>query len=95
MIAFVAQQEHSKAGPAVAASSQASADPGRHVAFATDDPCPPERIISPAGSTSNSTPMPLYIRSFVFTPDVPIRIDYHGKRVAMEQASLSFFRILC
>ncbi|KAL3181477.1 hypothetical protein MRX96_036834 [Rhipicephalus microplus] len=78
-----------KAGPAVAASSQASADPGRHVAFATDDQCPPERIISPAGSTSNSTPMPLYIRSFVFTPDVPIRIDYHGKRVAMEQATLA------
>lgn len=33
--------------------------------------------------------MPLYIRSFVFTPDVPIRIDYHGKRVAMEQGALA------
>lgn len=77
-----------KAGPAGAASIPPSADTGRHVAFATDDPCPPERI-SPASSTSNSTPMPLYIRSFVFTPDVPIRIDYHGKRVAMEQGALA------
>ena len=24
-------------------------------------------------------------RSFIFSPDVPIRLDYHGKRVDMEQ----------
>lgn len=77
-----------RAGPTCASSGQPSADPIRHVAFATDDPCPPERI-SPTSSTSNSAPTPLYIRSFVFTPDVPIRIDYHGKRVAMEQGALA------
>ncbi|KAL1435283.1 hypothetical protein MTO96_011200 [Rhipicephalus appendiculatus] len=83
-----------KAGPAVAASGQASAEPGRHVAFAADDTCPPERI-SPAGSTSNSTPMPLYIRSFVFTPDVPIRIDYHGKRGALAGLLMGLGQLNC
>ncbi|XP_065311944.1 autophagy-related protein 2 homolog B isoform X3 [Dermacentor albipictus] len=74
---------------ASAANSLTSADPERHVAFASDDPCPPECIISPTSSSSNSIPMPMYIRSFVFTPDVPIRIDYHGKRVLMEQGALA------
>ena len=27
----------------------------------------------------------VHFRSFVFSPDVPIRLDYHGKRVDMEQ----------
>lgn len=31
----------------------------------------------------------MYIRTFAFTSDVPIRIDYHGKRVAMDQGALA------
>ncbi|ELU17929.1 hypothetical protein CAPTEDRAFT_154368 [Capitella teleta] len=31
---------------------------------------------------------PVFFKSFVFTPDVPIRLDYHGKRVDMEQGTL-------
>uniref|UniRef100_A0A1E1XRA0 Autophagy-related protein 2 n=1 Tax=Amblyomma sculptum TaxID=1581419 RepID=A0A1E1XRA0_AMBSC len=70
-------------------SSRTSVDSGRHVAFASDDSTPIERVASPAGSSSSSGPAPLYIRSFAFTPDVPIRIDYHGKRVAMEQGAVA------
>ena len=29
-------------------------------------------------------------RCFVFSPDVPIRLDYHGKRVDMEQVRKPF-----
>lgn len=32
---------------------------------------------------------PIYFKSFVFSPDVPIRLDYHGKRVDMEQGTLA------
>ena len=36
---------------------------------------------------SSSKPSSLFIKSFLFTPDVPIRLDYHGKRVDFEQVS--------
>ncbi|XP_022099406.1 autophagy-related protein 2 homolog B-like isoform X2 [Acanthaster planci] len=31
---------------------------------------------------------PIFFRSFVFSPDVPIKLDYEGKRVDMEQGTL-------
>ncbi|XP_041353099.1 autophagy-related protein 2 homolog A-like isoform X2 [Gigantopelta aegis] len=30
---------------------------------------------------------PVFFKSFIFSPDVPIRLDYHGKRVDMEQGT--------
>lgn len=35
-------------------------------------------------NTSKSQSSPLYIKNFVFSPEVPIRIDYMGKRVNMD-----------
>ncbi|KAG9509528.1 Autophagy-related protein 2-like B, partial [Fragariocoptes setiger] len=32
---------------------------------------------------------PLYFKSFTFSPDVPIRLDYHGKRVDFDQGALA------
>uniref|UniRef100_A0A1E1X490 Autophagy-related protein 2 n=1 Tax=Amblyomma aureolatum TaxID=187763 RepID=A0A1E1X490_9ACAR len=85
---FAVSRDDRQAGASVP-SSRTSVDSGRHVAFASDDSTPTERIASPAGSSSSSGPTPPYIRSFAFTPDVPIRIDYHGKRVAMEQGAVA------
>jgi len=31
----------------------------------------------------------LFFRSFILSPDVPIRLDYHGKHVSMEQGTLA------
>lgn len=36
---------------------------------------------------SSSKPSGLFVKSFLFSPDVPIRLDYHGKRVDFEQVS--------
>ncbi|CAN8009581.1 unnamed protein product, partial [Ixodes pacificus] len=68
--------------------------PGEHagqllVLVRDEDPKTAEDLVSPAGSSSSSGPVPLFIRSFVFSPDVPIRLDYHGKRVAMDQGALA------
>ncbi|KAG5882217.1 hypothetical protein JTB14_024728 [Gonioctena quinquepunctata] len=39
--------------------------------------------------TSSSTDKsPVYFRNVIFSPDVPIRLDYHGKRVDMTHGSL-------
>ncbi|XP_046351358.1 autophagy-related protein 2 homolog A-like isoform X1 [Haliotis rufescens] len=45
-------------------------------------------------STSSSTgsdhgSQPVFFKSFIFSPDVPIRLDYHGKRVDMEQGTFA------
>lgn len=37
---------------------------------------------------ASSKPSGLFVKSFLFSPDVPIRLDYHGKRVDFEQVSL-------
>ncbi|XP_029191275.2 LOW QUALITY PROTEIN: autophagy-related protein 2 homolog A-like [Acropora millepora] len=34
-------------------------------------------------------PAPTFFRSFIFSPEVPIRLDYQGKRVDMEQGTLA------
>ena len=33
---------------------------------------------------------PTFFRSFIFSPEVPIRLDYQGKRVDMEQVRRRF-----
>lgn len=43
----------------------------------------------PSKSSSKSSSSPLYIRNFVFSPDVPIRIDYEGKRVNMAHGPMA------
>lgn len=39
-------------------------------------------------TSSVSDDSPIYFRSIIFSPDVPIRLDYHGKRVDMTHGSL-------
>ena len=42
-------------------------------------------------TSASSKPPSLYIKSFMFSPDVPIRLDYHGKRVDFEQVKVIYF----
>ena len=43
-------------------------------------------VNSACGSEVDSAePAPTFFRSFIFSPEVPIRLDYQGKRVDMEQ----------
>lgn len=67
--------------------------------FGSSSPSPPSlsRSSSISLPSTNTTIMlqcntgnavqPLYIKSFSFSPDLPIRLDYHGKRVDFEQVS--------
>ncbi|XP_052105810.1 autophagy-related protein 2 homolog B-like [Mytilus californianus] len=48
----------------------------------TPRPCSSEPTIEPSSQ-------PIFIKSFIFSPDVPIRLDYHGKkRVLSEHGTL-------
>ncbi|KAK7903896.1 hypothetical protein WMY93_016503 [Mugilogobius chulae] len=40
-------------------------------------------------STLHFTDQPIFFREFRFTSEVPIRLDYHGKHVAMEQGTFA------
>lgn len=40
-------------------------------------------------ASSAFTDQPIFFREFRFTSDVPIRLDYHGKHVAMEQGTFA------
>lgn len=40
-------------------------------------------------SVLNFTDQPIFFREFRFTSEVPIRLDYHGKHVAMEQGTFA------
>ncbi|OQR77918.1 autophagy-related protein 2B-like [Tropilaelaps mercedesae] len=40
-----------------------------------------------AGMSADSSAT--YIRSFVFSPDVPIKIDYHGRHVTLDQGAIA------
>uniref|UniRef100_A0A182N5K0 Autophagy-related protein 2 n=1 Tax=Anopheles dirus TaxID=7168 RepID=A0A182N5K0_9DIPT len=40
------------------------------------------------GSEANDS-APIYFRNVIFSPDVPIRIDYHGKRMELSHGSLA------
>lgn len=41
------------------------------------------------GTISSDSKAPVYIRQFVFSPDVTIRIDYEGRHVDLSQGSLA------
>lgn len=41
------------------------------------------------GNVSNDNKAPVYIRQFVFSPDVTIRIDYEGRHIDLSQGSLA------
>ena len=46
-----------------------------------------ETLVESASESETDTlqPAPTFFRSFIFSPEVPIRLDYQGKRVDMEQ----------
>ncbi|XP_038074084.1 autophagy-related protein 2 homolog A-like [Patiria miniata] len=46
----------------------------------------PSLVVTEGNTKGASTP--IFFRSFVFSPDVPIKLDYEGKRVDMEQGTL-------
>lgn len=54
-----------------------------HNGFSLDDPTENET------SVLNFTDQPIFFREFRFTSEVPIRLDYHGKHVAMEQGTFA------
>uniref|UniRef100_A0AAG5CVV1 Autophagy-related protein 2 n=1 Tax=Anopheles atroparvus TaxID=41427 RepID=A0AAG5CVV1_ANOAO len=41
------------------------------------------------GGESGDSGAPIYFRNVIFSPDVPIRIDYHGKRMELSHGSLA------
>jgi len=41
------------------------------------------------GNSSSDSKAPVYIRQFVFSPDVTIRLDYEGRHVDLRQGSLA------
>ncbi|XP_062863124.1 autophagy-related protein 2 homolog B isoform X2 [Trichomycterus rosablanca] len=43
----------------------------------------------PETATTSFTDQPIFFREFRFTSEVPIRLDYHGKHMAMEQGTLA------
>ncbi|KAF3844810.1 hypothetical protein F7725_007973 [Dissostichus mawsoni] len=47
--------------------------------------CGREEVTDDEASTPSFTDQPIFFREFRFTSEVPIRLDYHGKHVAMEQ----------
>uniref|UniRef100_A0A182Y760 Autophagy-related protein 2 n=1 Tax=Anopheles stephensi TaxID=30069 RepID=A0A182Y760_ANOST len=43
----------------------------------------------PAAYSETGDTAPIYFRNVIFSPDVPIRIDYHGKRMELSHGSLA------
>lgn len=41
------------------------------------------------GNNSSDSKAPVYIRQFVFSPDVTIRLDYEGRHIDLSQGSLA------
>lgn len=54
-----------------------------HSSFSVDEATETE------ASVLNFTDQPIFFREFRFTSEVPIRLDYHGKHVAMEQGTFA------
>lgn len=42
-----------------------------------------------AGKIQSDNKSPVYIRQFVFSPDVTIRLDYEGRHIDLSQGSLA------
>lgn len=64
-------------------------EPGRLLIVLQGETMEATDLVSPTRSSPGTGSAPLFIRSFVFSPDVPIRVDYRGKRVAMDQGALT------
>ncbi|XP_035280532.1 autophagy-related protein 2 homolog B isoform X1 [Anguilla anguilla] len=45
--------------------------------------------LDPEASAASFTDQPIFFREFRFTSEVPIRLDYHGKHLAMEQGTFA------
>ena len=73
------QQQSSTAGLTSEVSSSTYRTPSPTLSSIMTDPAPD------ADSASSS---PIFFKSFVFSPEVPIRIDYHGRHVDMQQGPL-------
>jgi len=41
------------------------------------------------GTSPSDSKAPIYIRQFVFSPDVTIRLDYEGRHIDLRQGSLA------
>ncbi|XP_033498307.1 autophagy-related protein 2 homolog B isoform X1 [Epinephelus lanceolatus] len=48
-----------------------------------------EEVTDNEASAPSFTDQPIFFREFRFTSEVPIRLDYHGKHVAMEQGTFA------
>ncbi|XP_068607676.1 autophagy-related protein 2 homolog B [Brachionichthys hirsutus] len=48
-----------------------------------------EELIEIEASAPSFTDQPIFFREFRFTSEVPIRLDYHGKHVSMEQGTFA------
>lgn len=44
---------------------------------------------SDTGTITNDSKAPIYIRQFVFSPDVIIRLDYEGRHIDLSHGSLA------
>jgi autophagy-related protein 2 len=47
------------------------------------------KTTSEAGSEAQSSESPIFFRQIIFSPDVPIRLDYQGKRVELSHGPLA------
>lgn len=48
-----------------------------------------EEVLDSEASAPSFTDQPIFFREFRFTSEVPIRLDYHGKHVSMEQGTFA------
>ncbi|XP_028968074.1 autophagy-related protein 2 homolog B [Galendromus occidentalis] len=64
---------------------------GELQAMAGEDVCPNQPCPSPPTSSNYGSRRPprIYIRSFEFTPEVPIRLDYHGRHVDLDSGAIA------
>ncbi|XP_053331236.1 autophagy-related protein 2 homolog B [Spea bombifrons] len=51
--------------------------------------CPSEVVYDNMEETSTFNDQPIFFREFRFTSEVPIRLDYHGKHVSMDQGTFT------
>ena len=61
--------------------------------LASENICPGENCAPqpapPRAPGANAAPPSVYIRSFEFTPEVPIRLDYHGRHVDFDNGAIA------
>ncbi|XP_031435892.1 autophagy-related protein 2 homolog B [Clupea harengus] len=77
-------------------SRHSSQDPAPIISMPTQGQTNQNGLGEPSGQDPEREPaspvftdQPIFFREFRFTSDVPIRLDYHGKHVAMEQGTFA------